>query len=450
MKSRSLIFIVLIMLMAGLAANAVEVTFRVDMSQQTVPPEGVHIAGSFQGWDPGATMMTLATNNIYEYTTDFTAGESLEYKFINGDEWGEDEGVPPACAQNNNRYLTVPVNDTVLPAVCFASCNPCGTPVSITFQVDMSEQTVSTNGVHIAGSFQGWNPGSTEMTDMGNGIYAHTVTLSAGDYIEFKYINGNDWAGEEQVPAACGVDNGVGGYNRYYTVPNANTTLNEVCFSSCYPCGYVPVEVDITFRVDMSEEVISPDGIHLAGSFQGWDPGATVMTDIGNGIYSVTLQMWSGEYHEYKFINGMVWDSVENVPPECGHDDGQGGYNRYITVPETDSTLAGVCFSSCDPCNPVGIKTAGIGNDFGLTAYPNPFTDEVKLAINIPQSGEIAISIFNATGACIYRSGNLVARRGNHKMTIQAGNWQPGIYYLSAAINVSGGIYRNAVQLIKK
>ncbi|MBN1340484.1 MAG: T9SS type A sorting domain-containing protein [Bacteroidales bacterium] len=443
-------FIAFITFIACSAVMAVEVTFRVDMSLQTVPPEGVHIAGSFQGWNPGGTAMILTSNNIYEYTAGFTEGESLEYKYINGDAWGEDESVPPECAQNNNRYLTVPANDTILVAVCFGSCAPCGSPVNITFKVDMSEQTVSPNGVHIAGSFQGWNPGSTEMTDMGNGLYSHTITLSAGEYVEYKYINGNDWTGEEQVPAACGVSNGVGGYNRFYTVPNANTTLNEVCFGSCNPCGYIPVEVDITFRVDMSKEVVSPDGIHLAGSFQGWEPAGTEMTDIGNGIFAVTLPMMSGEYHEYKFINGMIWDSVEMVPPECGHDDGQGGFNRYISVPETDSTLTGFCFSSCDPCNPVGIFSQPGRDELEVNVWPNPFSDEVTIKFYTPGKGEVNLRLFNSLGACIWQHNEWISAAGLQEKTVSAENGNNGIYYLKVVYTGAGEPRSVSARLIKR
>ena len=33
--------------------------------------------------------------------------------------------------------------------------------IEVTFRVDMQYQTVSSNGVHVAGSMQGWNPSST-------------------------------------------------------------------------------------------------------------------------------------------------------------------------------------------------------------------------------------------------------------------------------------------------
>jgi len=49
-------------------------------------------------------------------------------------------------------------------------------------------------------------------------------------------------------------------------------------------------------RVDMSEETVSPDGVHVTGSFQGWDPAATEMTaGIFGAIYSYTITADPGE-----------------------------------------------------------------------------------------------------------------------------------------------------------
>ena len=328
----------------------VDITFRVDMSNQTVSPNGVHIAGDFQNWNPVTTPMAPEGNGIYTYTHTFEAGQSIEYKFINGNDWSGAEQIPANCAQNGNRFLTIPDQNTILPAVCFGSCNPCGNPVMVTFLVDMSEENVSPNGVHVAGSFQGWNPSGTAMTDLGNMLYSVTVTISEGDYHEYKFINGLDWAGEEQVPAECGVSNGLGGFNRFMTVPVGGGSLNDVCFGSCYPCGFVPTEVQVTFRVDMSLETVSPNGVHITGAFQGWDPGTNLMTNTGDDIYTATFTLWYGDHHQYKFINGNTWDDEEIVPAACGEDNGVGGYNRFINVPEVDTILATVCYSSCEPC----------------------------------------------------------------------------------------------------
>jgi hypothetical protein len=351
MRKNALFFFFTIgfLLIGFLMANAVEVTFRVDMSEQTVSPDGVHIAGTFQGWDPSATQMTLSQDNIYVYTADFTEGEALEYKFVNGNAWGLDEQVPAGCALNGNRFLTVPAESIVLEAVCFGSCNVCNPPeVEITFQVDMSNETVSPNGIHIAGSFQDppWQPGATEMQPIGDDIYAVTLFVGSGDYHEYKFINGNAWGFDETVPQEC-----ANGLNRFITIPDVPTTLDALCFGSCYPCGPPPVDISVTFQVDMSEQEISPNGVHIAGGFQGWDPGATLMTDVGDNIFAYTTILPSGTYQEYKFINGTTWDESENVPPECGVNN-----NRYFTVPDEDITLDVVCYAGCGPCGPPPVE----------------------------------------------------------------------------------------------
>ena len=326
------------------SAPEVEVTFQVDMTYEDVSAEGVHVAGSFQGWDPSATELTDIGDNVYQVTLILTVGDYYEYKFINGNQWGQDESVPPECANNNNRFLTTPDVNTVLDLVCFGSCDPCGgqpTDVDITFQVDLSNEVVSANGIHVAGSFQGWDPAGTELLDIGDNVYAVTLTLTSETYHEFKYINGNAWGEDESVPGEC-ANNG----NRFLTIPDINTTLDVVCFAECGPCGNPPVDVEITFQVDMSNEEVSADGVHVTGSFQGWDPAATEMTTTGDNIYTYTTTLSSGDFHEYKFINGNTWDGAENVPDECGQ-----YTNRFFTVPDVNTVLDLVCFSSCGPCS---------------------------------------------------------------------------------------------------
>lgn len=330
------------LMVSAVQAQTVNVTFRVDMQEQVTSPLGVHIAGSFQGWNPSATPMVNTFADIWEYTTQLTAGTTIEYKFINGDAWGQDESVYGPCgAGNGNRILTIPANDTVMPSVCFGECVPCVLPtVNVTFQVDMSNETISPSGVFIGGSFQSPPWSNQQMTDIGNNIYSITVAMEVGTFHEYKFINGSSY---ETVPPQCG----YGGYNnRYLTVPSSDTTLPAVCFGSCDPCQSV-TDIQVTFRVDMSDQVVSPEGVHIAGGFQGWDPGATLMTDAGNGIWEYTATLQSGSYHEYKFVNGITWDDAENVPWFCNSNG-----NRYITVPESNVVLDAVCFGSCLVCNP--------------------------------------------------------------------------------------------------
>ena len=102
-------------------------------------------------------------------------------------------------------------------------------------------------------------------------------------------------------------------------------------------CSYL-----VTFRVNMSNETVAAEGVHIAGSFQGWDPSSTPVALAGFGVYEITLSLAQGTY-EYKFINGNAWGMDESVG-DCGN-----GGNRVITV-SSNVTTEGACFNSCELC----------------------------------------------------------------------------------------------------
>ncbi|MBT4281700.1 MAG: hypothetical protein HOD98_00200, partial [Candidatus Marinimicrobia bacterium] len=216
---------------------------------------------------------------------------------------------------------------------------------NVTFLVDMSTQDVSVNGVHIAGAMQGWDPAATELLDdNSDGIYEVTLDIEAGDY-EYKFINGNDWGGENDDEWAGDDPQGlpcqvIGGNNRLITVGNDDITSGPVCWESCLGCG----EVNVTFRVDTQYET-DISGVYLAGSLQGWNSTGTPMDDSdGDGIYEVTLPLMSGDTIQYKFVlNGDAW---ETVPDECAIDG-----NRSLIVDGMDMTLDAICYGGCEACS---------------------------------------------------------------------------------------------------
>ena len=95
----------------------------VNMEGLNVAPEGVYIAGTWQGWDAGATPMTEVNGSGFGPTPQPMRQEPFKYKFINGNAWGQDESVPAACADGIDRFHTVGATDEVLDAVCYGTCN---------------------------------------------------------------------------------------------------------------------------------------------------------------------------------------------------------------------------------------------------------------------------------------------------------------------------------------
>ncbi|MCC3159909.1 T9SS type A sorting domain-containing protein [Hymenobacter sp. 15J16-1T3B] len=243
-----------LLLLVSLAAHAVPLTFRVDMSQQTVAAAGVHVAGNFQAaagfgtdWNPATTLLTDPDNDrIYEVTVDVPAGTYL-YKFVNGNGWSGAELPSASCGVddgggNVNRQVALPTSALRLPAVPFGGC-----PTLVTFRVNMRGQTVAPGGVHVMGNFQtlagyasNWNPAAIALTDYNNDdIYEAQVALPAPGRFLYRFVNGSAAAAAETVPATCGLDDGTGAGTlaRVYNATAATNTAPAVCFGSCQTCG---------------------------------------------------------------------------------------------------------------------------------------------------------------------------------------------------------------------
>lgn len=76
--------------------------------------------------------------------------------------------------------------------------------------------------------------------------------------------------------------------------------------------------------------------VHLAGDFNGWDTGATPMSDPdGDGIWTVMMQLDPGRY-EYKFVvNGGTWVADPDNPVTGGDFD-----NSVIEIAEDGSVAS--------------------------------------------------------------------------------------------------------------
>ena len=335
-------------LLASTAWTQTTVTLTVDMSNQTVSADGVHVAGNFQGWDPGATPMTDNGDGTYSHTFTSDTAATYQYKFINGNAWGSDESVPGACAFDGNRQVMVDgMMGDVSTLACYGNCAACDMK-TVRLRVDMTNEEVSPFGVHVAGDFQGWDPAGTELTDPDGDMVYETIQTVADtvEQISFKFINGSDWNDpNELVDAACGDEFG----NRILVldslagndvVLSADDIGSPYCFNSCSSC-VLPLAV--TFTVDMTVvSSVSENGVHIAGSFQGWDPAGTALTDNGDGTWSVTAEMAPGTY-EFKFINSNAWDGNEENMEGSGCNNGG---NRIATF-DADNNTYTACFNTC-------------------------------------------------------------------------------------------------------
>ncbi len=124
----------------------------------------------------------------------------------------------------------------------------------------------------------------------------------------------------------------------------------------------VMAQVQVTLQVDMSLETPAPDTVSVAGSFQvaagfpsDWTPGATLLTDQGNGVWSVDVTLPANTSYEYKFLAGTAWGTDEGVPGACAVNG-----NRGLNVPASGPYVEPlVCFGQCGPC-PTQVDTVDV------------------------------------------------------------------------------------------
>jgi len=82
--------------------------------------------------------------------------------------------------------------------------------------------------------------------------------------------------------------------------------------------------------------------VHLAGEFNGWDPGALPMSDDdGDGVWEVVTELQAGRSYEYKFVidGGASWIEDPNNPHTA--DDGYGGNNTVLSIAADGSVILG-------------------------------------------------------------------------------------------------------------
>lgn len=339
------------LLYAGTAPqNQKALSLIADMSNENQIASTVHVAGNFQGWQPGQTPMALLDSSsvLYRYLRFDPVNDTLEFKCVNGNSWGQDETVPAACARNNNRFYTG-TTDTVY-QFCFGACSSTCQPDSfnVSLQVDLRSAPgfdPATDSVDVAGVFNGW-PGSfnaaTRMSDA-NGDTIYNLTLRVPEpLLEYKVRYHN----------AQGVNWEPGANKQVFFT--GDTLVPIRCFGRDTNglCGPPPDTSFVTLQVDLRNEAsFSPgqDSVDIAGAFSGWGPffnSSLAMRDPdGDTIYTITVYR-AEPLFEYKArfhnANGVNWESGANKLVRFDRD-------TVIPVRCFNADTVGACFQNPAP-----------------------------------------------------------------------------------------------------
>lgn len=272
----------------------------------------------------------------------------------------------------------------------------------VRFSVDMDTITINVNGIHITGDFQDeagftadWDPSATGMTQeiSDPSIYSVVVDIPAFRHYEFKFVNGIFGYEVEFVPQQSRVIYQFNDNRWIYVDSLSNDTMKLAAI--IYGTNAPAKKHLFRFRVDMQNAgTIASKGIHVAGSFQGFNPAVTRMHSFDNKVYEYIAYVDTGfpsVQHEFKYYNGNIAGNAESVPVTCANGNG----NRQSAV-VSDSLLAAVCFSSCSAC--VTSAIAETGDDQGLIVFPNPSSGH----FNVQGSHQlISIRVYNTLGVVI-------------------------------------------------
>jgi hypothetical protein len=188
-------------------------------------------------------------------------------------------------------------------------------------------------------------------------------------------------------------------------------------------CPAAVPQVSVTFQVDMSRETVSPNGVHIAGNFQGWNPSATPMVSQGNGIYTYTAMLDANATYEYKFINGNQWGPGfdESVPAACA----QNG-NRFVVVDTTTITTTMVCFGRCEACGVSVFEAGSLEN--AVRMYPNPSSNHTNIVYDFQTPSDLNVTVYDARGKMISQIIEKDVTSGSIKLNVQG--WAEGIYHV--------------------
>ena len=368
----------------------VSVTFAVDMSEFTGTISTVDVAVNTDPTYPCTTMTDDDGDGIYTATVmDIPQGE-LRYLFAIGCGAGGVESLEASdvCAVSEPalgglfvRRANI-MGETTFDPVCYSSCYGCGDGVDITIELGTAGIDVADSGIFIAGGGNFGNPGDFQLTDDDmDGIYTLTIEREEGFSSFFTFTNGNcpDYSCKENIAgqACANPDN----FNDRFFGPVTQDTIISTCFAECTTsandCTVVTDEVMITFEIGTNAlDMVSPDGIFVAGGEFG-APGTSPLTDDdGDGIYTGTFTLPAGITSFYTLTNGNCPDysCKENIAGQaCANPD---NFNDRIFVNVTQDTTISTCFGECTDMadNCTVIEPTSVTFEFDASQVADPVT----------------------------------------------------------------------------
>ncbi len=154
----------------------------------------------------------------------------------------------------------------------------------VTFSVDMGTNilnntfTPGSDTISVHGSFDGWTTGVTLVQEGSGTVYTNTVddtTDANGGVLTYKYVNSHTGTGYENLSD---------GNNRAVVLPSVSGSSLVLPTPFFGDAGQLYVVNNVTFQVDMSEQIVlgyftnETGTIQVSGTFNSWTPASGALT----------------------------------------------------------------------------------------------------------------------------------------------------------------------------
>jgi hypothetical protein len=367
----------------------------------------------------------------------------------------------------------------------------------VTFSVDMSNETVSANGVFVGGGFLGSATAHQLFDDDGDGIYSVTIPLEEGSAGNYVFLNGpandGDWGAKEDLAGQDCAD--AANFNDRYLDPITGDTTILFCFGECTaecpsdPCegveGAPAIADDFDGNsVDILEWVGDNDVTYsiVDGTSIGATSSVLEYVDPGSGFYA-NLQLRTCNKFDMSATNLFTMDvyidgaSVTGSSPNQiafklqNNDLGGNAWTTQIelvipidavdTWQTVEFDFSGTDAMTRDDIDQVVIQFNSEANNDAVTAYIDNLQSSQSLGLDDPAMSEFTyfpnpvndqltinsqrdvkdITVYNMLGQVVVRQ-----TPNMRNCTVDMSSMQTGAYF----VQVSIGNTVETVRVLKK